>query len=137
MAALQRIAANNRVPTSGATISDVGRGVGRNQAMDRIAGEIQGAVNQANRVLATGGTGRTVWGNIHQRITGTGNPREALALGNAVQQVAESRLLENVYLREANVFFNRGHTLDVRNAVKQFASSGLPSAASSWQSRDF
>lgn len=111
------MAANNRVASNGASISSVGRGVRGNQVTDRVAGEIQGAVNQADRILLAGGSGGTQWGAIYQRLAGTGHWLEPLARGNALQQIAERRLLNNTYLQEADVIFNSGHVLDVRNSA--------------------
>jgi hypothetical protein len=115
VSALRRIAANNSGAGGGATISDVGRGMGGNQVVDRVAGEIQGAVNQANRVLDSGGSGGTRWGAIYQRLNGTGHRLEAIAKGNALQQIAETRLIGNTYMNDAGVIFNRGHVLGSRN----------------------
>jgi hypothetical protein len=108
------VSAAPRVTT--ATISDIGRGVGGHKVMDRLAGEIQGAVNQAERVLSVGGTGGTRWGAIYQRYNGTGHWLESVSRGNAIQQIAETRLLNNTYFQEAGVIFNKGHVLGLRSS---------------------
>lgn len=101
-----------------ATVSSIGKGYGGNQLVDRVAGEIVGAVNQADRVLRAGGTGNTRWGAAYQRLNGTGHWLEPLARGNALQQIAELQLRTNRYVLEAGVRFNRGHLLGLRNSAK-------------------
>ena len=91
-----------------------GSGLGANSHVDRIADEIAGAVAQADRVLRTGSAGGTRWGHIYQRLRGTGDWKEAMARGNALQQVADQLLRKNEYLRSAGVLFNKGSRLGLR-----------------------
>ena len=102
-----------------AAISGVGSNIRGHQTVLRLAGEVEGAVNQANRVLATGGTGATRWGSLYQRSTGwfgdSGITR--MARGMAVQQIADDLLRNNTYMREAGVIFNRGSALGLRSPL--------------------
>ncbi len=98
------------------------RGLGGNQLIDRIAGEAQGAMSQANRILESGGA-KTRWANIYQRYRGTGDFREFIARRNALHQEAERLLLvsDNPYVREAQragiiIDFNRGSRLGATSA---------------------
>lgn len=36
--------------------------------------------------------------------------------GNALQQIAEQLLIDNKYIKDANVIFNRGHISNIGNA---------------------
>jgi hypothetical protein len=86
-------------------------GKNAHKIMDRLAGEIEGAVAHAERVLSIGGTGNTRWGVIYQKLKGKGHWLEPLAKGNAIQQIANSRLASNSYMWQAGAMFNRGHVL--------------------------
>ena len=49
------------------------------------------AVQHAARVLDAGKTGKTVWGVLYQHVF-KGTPLEAMARGNAIQQIAEAQM---------------------------------------------
>jgi RHS repeat-associated protein len=86
--------------------------------LDRIAQEIDEAVLHASRMLDRGMHGRTPWGRIYQNLV-KHNPNHWLVpivRGNAVQQIADTMLRQNRYLREAGVIFNQGHLHGLRNA---------------------
>jgi RHS repeat-associated protein len=88
--------------------------------VDRIAGEIDAAAAHAARMLDRGLTAGTPWGELYKNLL-KHNPNHwmiPLARGNAIQQIADTRLMNNRYLRDAGVVFNQGHLHDVRNAQK-------------------
>src|SRR5690606_28143806 len=94
----------------------IGMGQGANQSVDRIAGEIDGAVSQAGRILDSGGHGGTYWGRRYQQALagGDGMPLHVIE-GNARQQNAGRLLRNNHYVRESGVIMNHGHQLGLRN----------------------
>jgi hypothetical protein len=109
-----------RLRPASAEISTVGRGYGGNMVVDRIAGEAQGALSQANRILEAGDF-NSAWGAIYQRIRGTDSKLEFFARRNALHQEAEGLLLNNRYIVEAMdqgyiVEFNLGSRLGVRSS---------------------
>ena len=99
-----------------ARISKTGRGIGGHKVVDRLASEAQGAMSQANRILASGGSGGTRWGAIYQRIKGRGGWFENMARRNALHSISERQMLRSRYYSEAIesgfvVQFNRGSLL--------------------------
>lgn len=101
-----------------AQISSVGTGSGGHAVVDRIAGEAQGTLDQAARILESGGA-NTRWAHVYQKARGTGRPREFLARRNALHQEAERLMLRNRHVQEAinaghQVLFNRGSALGLR-----------------------
>ncbi|WP_145054373.1 polymorphic toxin-type HINT domain-containing protein [Lignipirellula cremea] len=86
--------------------------------MNRIANEIRDAVSQAKKALKAGGTGGTAWGKIYQNVKGSGGWFERVAKGNAIQQIADTRLLNNRFLTKAGVVFNRKHLLSTPGSGK-------------------
>ena len=106
-----------RVPSRAATarISDVGRGSGGHQVMDRISAEAEGAMSQANRILQAG-AGKSRWANVYQRVRGRGGFFENMARQNALHSEAERLMMGNRYVLDAMdagyvVKFNRGSAL--------------------------
>jgi hypothetical protein len=107
------------VRTATARISGVGRGLGGNSVVDSIAGEAQGALSQANRILQAG-CGKTIWARVYQRVSGRGDWFEQMALRNALHSESERLMLSNRYVLEAIdagyvVNFNRGSMLGIRS----------------------
>ncbi|MCA9137288.1 MAG: hypothetical protein KDB00_11030 [Planctomycetales bacterium] len=98
--------------------SSSGMGNGGNKTVDRVAGEIEGAMQQAGRMLDAGIDKGTSWGEryldakaapLFERL-----PLDVLE-GNARQQIADRILKRNFYFKEANVIPNHGHQLGLRN----------------------
>jgi len=100
----------------GLTTQIAGKGYGGHQLVDRVAGEIEGAVRQADRVLRAGGNGGTRWGAIYQHYAGTGHWLESVSRGNALQSIANRRLVNNIYVREAGALLNQGSLRGLRSA---------------------
>ena len=105
-----------RLPPTKSSISDVGKNIFANRIVERLGREVQGAVDQAIRILHAGGTGKTPWGILYQDIKGTGSPLEPLWYGNAVQQIAETLLKNNYYVQELGVIFNSKHIRGVTSS---------------------
>lgn len=107
--------------TPRASISGTGRGIGGHQVVDGIAGEAQGALSYANKVLTAGGTGGTRWGQIYQNVSGSGRWFENLARRNALHSISEAKMLNNRYVIEAIdrgfiVQFNRGSLIGMKSS---------------------
>ena len=71
------------------------QGSAGNAAVDSVANEIEASATQAQSILAAGGTGGTPWGTIYQWVKGSGSWFEAVAKGNALQQVTDKLLRAN------------------------------------------
>jgi RHS repeat-associated protein len=113
-------ATTTRTGVANASISTVGRGYGGHAVVDRIAIEAQGAFSQANRVISSGGTGATRWGQVYQTLRGSGGATESLARRQALHSIASNKMKSNHYVLSAqsagySVEFNRGGLLGARN----------------------
>jgi RHS repeat-associated protein len=95
------------------------RGTGDTR-VDRLVDELESAVNHATRMVDNGFHGGTVWGRLYQYVF-RGTPLEAMARGNAIQQIAEGIVRRGSTVRELEaagfqVLFNRGSVTGTRGA---------------------
>ncbi len=74
-------------PAKGAADPSYGRGA--DAGVTRFVEELEGAIEQAKRILATGGHAGTAWGKRHQIWLQQGGKPTAMSEGNAIHQIVE------------------------------------------------
>lgn len=95
-------------------------GIGENELADAVSREIVPAVRNAKKILDSGSSYGTAWGEIHHsswiQAPGLGWLR-GMARGNAVQQITNELLTGNQVLKRAGVLINEGSAIGTRSRL--------------------